>query len=266
MSRDAAARRPDPPLRQRVLPALPRGAARPPARRGAAALGLAGRARRPDLAGARLRRPRPGPHAVRRVARDPDATSSSGPRRPRCTRARRAAATSSRCPRRTPTGCPRCRPSTPASCSRTSSTTATCKCPTCFAESSPALARRSRRSEQVLASIDARLVPRERPHRRADAVSGGEPTLYPRLAELLDEVAERPIVRVLVNTNGLRDRPGRRAARPADAAPRAGRGLPAVRRRVGRGVDPPPRRRHPPVQGAGDRAALRRRASSPRSR
>ena len=34
-------------------------------------------------------------------------------------------------------------------------------------------------------------------------LSGGEPTLYPWLAELLDEVAERPIVRVLVNTNGL---------------------------------------------------------------
>ncbi len=53
--RDAAARRPHPPLRERVLPAVPRGAARPPARRGAAALRLAGRARGPDLAGAGLR-------------------------------------------------------------------------------------------------------------------------------------------------------------------------------------------------------------------
>ena len=35
-------------------------------------------------------------------------------------------------------------------------------------------------------------------------LSGGEPTLYPRLAELLDAVAARPIVRVLVNTNGMR--------------------------------------------------------------
>jgi 7,8-dihydro-6-hydroxymethylpterin dimethyltransferase len=35
-------------------------------------------------------------------------------------------------------------------------------------------------------------------------LSGGEPTLYPWLAELLDAVAKRPVVRVLVNTNGLR--------------------------------------------------------------
>ncbi len=34
-------------------------------------------------------------------------------------------------------------------------------------------------------------------------LSGGEPTLYPQLAELLEEVAKRPIVRVLVNSNGL---------------------------------------------------------------
>jgi uncharacterized radical SAM superfamily Fe-S cluster-containing enzyme len=35
-------------------------------------------------------------------------------------------------------------------------------------------------------------------------LSGGEPTLYPWLGELLDEVAARPVVRILVNTNGLR--------------------------------------------------------------
>ena len=35
-------------------------------------------------------------------------------------------------------------------------------------------------------------------------LSGGEPTLYPWLAELLDAVAARPVVRILVNTNGLR--------------------------------------------------------------
>ena len=64
----------------------------------------------------------------------------------------------------------------------------------------------------MLASIDTRL---SRENGRIDVLmlSGGEPTLYPRLAELLDEVAARPIVRVLVNTNGLRHRPGRRAAR-----------------------------------------------------
>ena len=76
------------------------------------------------------------------------------------------------------------------------------KCPTCFAESSPARASVAPVA-QVLASIDARL---SRENGRIDVLmlSGGEPTLYPWLAELLDAVAERPIVRVLVNTNGLR--------------------------------------------------------------
>ncbi len=57
--------------------------------------------------------------------------------------------------------------------------------------------------EAVLANIDARLA---RENGRIDVLmlSGGEPTLYPQLAELLDAVATRPIVRVLVNTNGLR--------------------------------------------------------------
>ena len=54
----------------------------------------------------------------------------------------------------------------------------------------------------MLASIDTRL---SRENGRIDVLmlSGGEPTLYPWLAELLDAVAARPIVRVLVNTNGL---------------------------------------------------------------
>jgi uncharacterized radical SAM superfamily Fe-S cluster-containing enzyme len=75
------------------------------------------------------------------------------------------------------------------------------KCPTCFAESAPARAGVAP-IEQVLASIDARL---ERENGRLDVLmlSGGEPTLYPWLADLLDEVAARPVVRVLLNTNGL---------------------------------------------------------------
>ena len=56
-----------------------------PLARGAPAVRLAGRARRPRLARTRLCRPRAGPHPVRRVARDPRATSSSGRLRPRCT-------------------------------------------------------------------------------------------------------------------------------------------------------------------------------------
>ena len=76
------------------------------------------------------------------------------------------------------------------------------KCPTCFAESSPARSSVAP-LEEVLASIDARL---SRENQRIDVLmlSGGEPTLYPWLAELLDEVTARPIVRVLINTNGLR--------------------------------------------------------------
>ena len=76
------------------------------------------------------------------------------------------------------------------------------RCPTCFAESSPALATVAP-LEAVLASIDTRL---SRENGRIDVLmlSGGEPTLYPWLEELLDAVAERPVVRVLVNTNGLR--------------------------------------------------------------
>lgn len=75
------------------------------------------------------------------------------------------------------------------------------KCPTCFAESSPARASVAP-LEAVLASIDARLA---RENGRIDVLmlSGGEPTLYPQLAELLEAVVARPVVRILINTNGL---------------------------------------------------------------
>ena len=75
------------------------------------------------------------------------------------------------------------------------------RCPTCFAESAPARAGVVP-LEQVLANIDARIA---RENGRIDVLmlSGGEPTLYPWLADLLDAVVARPIVRVLLNTNGL---------------------------------------------------------------
>ncbi len=76
------------------------------------------------------------------------------------------------------------------------------RCPTCFAESSPALGAVAP-LEEVLASVDTRLA---RENGRLDVVmiSGGEPTLYPRLPELLEALVARPIVRILLNTNGIR--------------------------------------------------------------
>ena len=75
------------------------------------------------------------------------------------------------------------------------------RCPTCFAESSPARASVAPLAA-VLASIDARLA-REQGRIDVLMLSGGEPTLYPQLGELLDELVARPVVRVLLNTNGL---------------------------------------------------------------
>src|SRR5699024_784885 len=46
----------------------------------------------------------------------------------------------------------------------------------------------------------------EKENDRLDVVmlSGGEPTLYPYLEQLLEHLVARPIVRILINTNGLR--------------------------------------------------------------
>ena len=76
------------------------------------------------------------------------------------------------------------------------------RCPTCFTDSSPAVAGAVPLAA-VLAGVDTRL---SRENGRIDVLmlSGGEPTLYPYLPELLREVAARPVVRVLVNTNGVR--------------------------------------------------------------
>ncbi|WP_244304685.1 radical SAM protein [Leucobacter viscericola] len=76
------------------------------------------------------------------------------------------------------------------------------KCPTCFAESSPAASAVAPLAE-VLASVDQRLA---RENNRIDVLmlSGGEPTLYPWLEQLLDHLVARPVVRILINSNGLR--------------------------------------------------------------
>lgn len=75
------------------------------------------------------------------------------------------------------------------------------RCPTCFTESSPDLTGVVPVAE-VLANVDQRL---ERENGRIDVLmlSGGEPTLHPEFAELLAELADRPITRILINSNGL---------------------------------------------------------------
>lgn len=76
------------------------------------------------------------------------------------------------------------------------------RCPTCFSDSAPALTAVAPLAS-VLASIDNRLA---RENGRIDVLmlSGGEPTLYPQLEQLIAEVVARPIVRILLNSNGLR--------------------------------------------------------------
>jgi pyruvate-formate lyase-activating enzyme len=76
------------------------------------------------------------------------------------------------------------------------------RCPTCFTASSPDLAGVVPVAD-VLANVDTRLA---RENGRLDVVmlSGGEPTLHPALPELLDALVTRPVVRILVNTNGIR--------------------------------------------------------------
>jgi 7,8-dihydro-6-hydroxymethylpterin dimethyltransferase len=76
------------------------------------------------------------------------------------------------------------------------------RCPTCFADSSPDLSGVVPVAD-VLANVDQRL---KRENGRLDVLmlSGGEPTLHPRLAELLDALVGRNIVRILLNSNGVR--------------------------------------------------------------
>ena len=75
------------------------------------------------------------------------------------------------------------------------------RCPTCYASSGPE--RLTHRSfDEVLAMLDA-VVASEG---QADVVqiSGGEPTLHPRLFDILDAAKARPIRHLMLNTNGIR--------------------------------------------------------------
>jgi hypothetical protein len=76
------------------------------------------------------------------------------------------------------------------------------RCPTCFAAAGdpggiPVPV------ERVLENVDRRIA-REGGRLDVVMVSGGEPTMHPEVERLLDALAARPIVRILLNTNGLR--------------------------------------------------------------
>ncbi|MFI7147298.1 radical SAM protein [Nonomuraea sp. NPDC050022] len=75
------------------------------------------------------------------------------------------------------------------------------RCPTCFADSSPDLTGIVPITD-ILANVDQRL---SRENGKLDVLmlSGGEPTLHPELAQLLAELHQRPVTRILINTNGV---------------------------------------------------------------
>ena len=74
-------------------------------------------------------------------------------------------------------------------------------CPNCFASSAPDLAGVVP-VETILANIDQRLA-RENGQIDVLMLSGGEPTLHPQLQTLLEQVMERNIIRILINSNGI---------------------------------------------------------------
>jgi len=76
------------------------------------------------------------------------------------------------------------------------------ECPTCFAASSPGIGRFAR-LPHILRSLDTAIA-REGGKVDVLMLSGGEPTLYPWLEQLLEHLVARPIVRILINSNGLR--------------------------------------------------------------
>lgn len=74
-------------------------------------------------------------------------------------------------------------------------------CPNCFASSAPGLGGIVPIA-RILANIDQRLA-RENGQIDVLMISGGEPTIHPQLTELLEQVMERNIIRILINSNGI---------------------------------------------------------------
>ncbi|NNC93886.1 MAG: radical SAM protein, partial [Acidimicrobiia bacterium] len=74
-------------------------------------------------------------------------------------------------------------------------------CPTCYAGSSPVRTGVAP-VDVVLANVDRRLL-LEGGRLDVLMISGGEPTLHPQLTNLIEQLLERDIVRVILNTNGV---------------------------------------------------------------
>jgi uncharacterized radical SAM superfamily Fe-S cluster-containing enzyme len=75
------------------------------------------------------------------------------------------------------------------------------RCPTCYASSGP-----ERTTHRDFATIERMLdcIVRNEGEPDIVQVSGGEPTLHPRLFDVLDACRRRPIRHLMVNTNGIR--------------------------------------------------------------
>lgn len=73
------------------------------------------------------------------------------------------------------------------------------RCPTCYAD---ARGHEFMTVEEVRRRLDAFF--RRQPRLDVLMLSGGEPTIHPRFADILAATLEYPVGRVLVNTNGLR--------------------------------------------------------------
>ncbi|QEG20225.1 radical SAM protein [Mariniblastus fucicola] len=74
------------------------------------------------------------------------------------------------------------------------------KCPMCYAASGPG--RKHLTFDQCVAAIDRLVEVEGRPE--ILQLSGGEPTIHPQFAEVLQYACDQPIDLVMVNTNGIR--------------------------------------------------------------
>ena len=85
-------------------------------------------------------------------------------------------------------------------------------CPTCFAASGTNVGRYAR-LPHILRTLDASI---EREGGKIDVLmlSGGEPTVHPEIVEIIQAAVERKVTRVLLNTNGIRDRDATTASSP----------------------------------------------------